>query len=98
MEGGDEEKVAAQESARGGAWPLGWLGAQRGKKAGQQSERAQGRTGQKPQEDARRAAQRAASPSRPPEELVASLIALICSRFGAYAIGLGDAGIRFTHR
>jgi len=98
MEGGYEEKDGAQESARSGAWAFGWASAQRGEKAGQQAERTQRRLGQKPQKDSCRAAQCAASPSRPPEELIESLIALICSRFGACAIGLGDGGIRFTNR
>jgi hypothetical protein len=98
MERSHEEKAQAQESARGGARPPGWPGAERGEKARQQAERAQGRPGQKPQEDHGRTPQCAASAARPPEELIESLIALICSRFGAYAIGLGDGGIRFAAR
>jgi len=98
MERSHEEKVPAQESARSGARPLGWTGAERGQKAREQEEWSQGRTGQKPQKDHRRPPQRAASAARPPEQLIESLITFICSRFGAYAIGLGDGGIRFAGR
>jgi hypothetical protein len=98
MEQSHEEKAPAQESARSGARPLGWPGAERSQEARQQREWAQGRTGQKPQKDHRRPPQRAASAARPAEEIIESLIALICSRFGAYAIGLGDGAIRFAGR
>ncbi len=42
MERSDEEKAGAQESARGGARPLGWFGPQRGERAREQTERPQG--------------------------------------------------------
>ena len=95
MERSHEEKVPAQESARGSARPLGWPGAERGQKAREQGEWPQGRPNQKPQKDHRRPPQCAASAARPPEELIEGLIALICSRFGDDAIGLGDGAIRF---
>jgi hypothetical protein len=98
MERSHEEKAAAQESARGGARPPGRPGAERGQKAREQGEWAQGRPGQEPQKDHRRPSQRAASAARPPEELIEDLIALICARFGADAIGLGDGAIRFAAR
>ena len=36
------EEATMEESARGGARPLGWLGAQRGQEARQQTKRPQG--------------------------------------------------------
>ena len=92
MEWGDEE--AAQESTRRGPRQVGWCGPERGQRAGPSRKRAQGRPGQKPQEDNRSPAQRAASAPRSPEELIEAVIASIHSRFGDCAIGLGDHGIR----
>jgi hypothetical protein len=95
MERSDEEKAATQESACGGAGPLGWPGAERGQKARQQGEWAQGRAGQKPQEDHCGAAQRAATTPWAPQEAVNAVISLICTRYGALAIGRGASGIRY---
>ena len=93
MERSDEE-VGAQESARGSAWQVRWAGPQRGQAARQPGERAQGRVGQKPAKDARVSTQCAASPSWSPQEIKA-VIALIRGRFGYFAIGLGEVGIRY---
>jgi len=95
MERSHEEKAATQESACGGAGPLGWLGAQRGQKARQQREWAQGRAGQKPQEDYCGAAQCTAATPWAPQEAVNAVISLICTRYGALAIGRGASGIRY---
>ena len=95
MEGDGEEEVPAQESARGGARPLGRFGAQRGQKARQQGEWAQGRAGQEPQEDHCRAAQCAAATPWAPQEAVNAVISLICARYGTLAIGRGAGGIRY---
>jgi hypothetical protein len=95
MERSHEEKAAAQESACGGARPLGWPGAERGQKARQQGEWAQGRAGQKPQEDHCGAAQCAAASFWAPQEAVNAVISLICARYGTQAIGRGAGGIRY---
>jgi hypothetical protein len=95
MEQGHEEKVPAQESARGGARPFGWTRAQRGEKARQQRESAQGRAGQSRKKTI--AVRRNAQQAEPwtPEEAVNAVISLICVRYGALAIGRGAGGIRY---
>ena len=93
MEWSDEE--AAQESTRCGPRQIGWVGPERGQTAGQPGKWPQGRLGQKPQEDHRRAAQRPPTPSGPSQEALSTLIALIQARFGDMAIGLGERGIRY---
>ena len=93
MEQSDEEG-GAQESPRRSAWPVRWLGPQRGQAARQPGERAQGWVGQKPPKDTRLSPQRATSPSWSPQEIKAA-IALIRGRFGYFVIGLGEAGIRY---
>jgi hypothetical protein len=90
------EETKAQESARGGARPLGRAGAQRGQKARQPRKRAQGRTGQKPQEDAGRPAQRPPAAARTAQENLNAVIAAIRARFGCLAIGFGHGGIRYS--
>jgi hypothetical protein len=90
-----EERAEAQESTRGGAWQVRRIGVQRGQAAGQPRERSQGRPGQKSQEDPRRAAQRPPAPARASQEVLGALIALIQSRYGDVAIGLGELGIRY---
>jgi len=95
MERSHEEKAATQESARGGAGPLGWPGAERSQKARQQGERSQGWLGQKPQEDHCGAAQCTAATPWAPQEAVNAVISLICARYGALAIGRGAGGIRY---
>ena len=92
MERSHEEKAATQESACSGAGPLGWPGAQRSKKARQQGEWAQGRAGQKPQEDHCGATQCPATTPWAPQE---AMISLICARYGVLAIGRGASGIRY---
>jgi hypothetical protein len=57
-------------------------------------ERSQGRSGEKPQEENRGPAQRAAPSPRSPQELIETVIVSIRARFGDWAIGLGDSGIR----
>ena len=84
----DEE--ATKESARGGAWAAGRIGAQRGQATRQSGKWPQGRSGQKPQEDDRRPAQRAAAGAQ--KEFIQALIEAIRSRFGERAIGLGERG------
>jgi hypothetical protein len=90
------EEAKMEESARGGARPIGWIGTQRGQEARQQTKRPQGRPGQKPQEDSRRQAQRATATARTAQEKVSAAIASIRARFGKYAIGLGYRGIRYA--
>jgi hypothetical protein len=90
MERGNEE---TKESSRGSSWKVGWIGTQRGQAGGQSRKWAQGRLGQKPQEESRGAAQRPAASTRSPEEIIETVITAIRARFGDWAIGLGDHGI-----
>ena len=90
------EETETQESSRGGSWQAGWAGPQRGQAESQPRKWPQGRLGQKSQEENRGTAQRAASSARSPQELIETVIASICARFGDCAIGLGDYGIRFV--
>jgi hypothetical protein len=95
MERGLEE-TKAQESSHRGSWQVGWAGTQRGQTAGQPRKWPQGRLGQTPEEENRRPAQRAASAAWASEEAVNTIIASIHARFGEFAIGLGERGIRFA--
>jgi hypothetical protein len=90
-----DEAGDTQESSRRRAWPLRRPRAQRGQATGQSREWPQGRVGQKPGEDACGPAQRPPSPVGTAEEVVNLVIALICARYGAAAIGRGDHGIRY---
>jgi hypothetical protein len=95
MERRDEE-TKSQESSRRGSGQVRWTSPQRGRAAGQPGKWPQGRFGQKPQEENRRPAQLATIAPRSPENLIETVIALICARFGDRAIGLGGRGIRFV--
>ena len=88
------EETTTEESARGGARPVGRLGTQRGQETRQQIKRPQGWLGQKPQEDYRRQAQRSPAAPRTPQERVNAAISSINARFGKCVIGLGYLGIR----
>ena len=90
------EEAKTQESARGGAGPLGWPSSERGQETRQQTKRPQGRPGQKPQEDYCRPAQRSAATTRTPQERMSAAVASIRARFGQHAIGLGYLGIRYV--
>ena len=94
MERGNEEKQA-QESSCGGARTSGRPGPQRGQACRQPHQWSQGRTDQKPQEDASRPPQRPAATARPREEIIQGLIASLRARFGKFVIGFGEHGIRF---
>lgn len=96
MERACEEEAKTQESARGGARPLGRPRAERGQEARQQTKRPQGRPGQKPQEDYCRPAQRSPATTRTPQERMSAAVASIRARFGPRAIGLGYLGIRYV--
>jgi len=90
------EEATMEESARGGARPLGRLGAQRGQETRQQTKRPQGWPGQKPQEDSCCQAQRSTATARTAQEKVSAAVASIRARFGQYAIGRGYRGIRYV--
>ena len=90
------EETEMQESSRRGSWQVGWAGTQRGQTASQPRKWPQGRLGQKPQEEKRSPAQRATSAAWASEEAVNIVIASIRTRFGEFAIGLGERGIRFA--
>src|SRR6266851_4504683 len=87
------EEAKTEESARGGAWAAGRLGAERAQEAREPGKRPQGRLGQKPQEGYRRQAQCSPPAAWTTQERLSSSIAIIRTRFGHQAIGLGDAGI-----
>jgi hypothetical protein len=98
------EEAKTKEPSRRGAWPLGRFREQRGQEARQQTQRPQGRAGQKPQEDAGGSAQCAAAEAWTPHEWekdrtrhhkVNAAMAAIRARFGTSSIGLGDRGIRY---
>jgi hypothetical protein len=89
------EKAKTEESARGGAQPARWLGAERGQKARQQTKRSKGWSGQKPQEDHCGAPQCTPPASWASEELVNSVMMLIRARYREWAIGRGNDGIRY---
>ena len=86
---------AAKESARSGARPAGWFGAQRGQTTRQSRERPQGWLGQKPQEGHGGAPQCTPTASWASEELVNRVMTVIRARHGESAIGRGDSGIRY---
>jgi hypothetical protein len=90
------EEATTEEPARGGARPIGRLGAERGQEARQQGQRPQGRLSQKPEEDAGRPPQRLAAAARTPQEKISAAVAAIRARFGQRAIGLGYLGIRYV--
>jgi hypothetical protein len=90
------EEATSEESARGGARPIGRLGPQRSQEARQQTKRPQGWPGQKPQEDSRRQAERSTATARTPQERVNAAISSIHARFGKCAIDLGYLGIRYV--
>jgi hypothetical protein len=94
MERSDEEVSAQEESARCSAWQVRWRGPQRSQAACQPGERAQGWVGQKPPKDARLPAKRTAATARSPQA-VKAVIALVRERYGYFAIGLGEGGIRY---
>src|ERR1700683_5250281 len=89
--GEQEEK----ESSRGGARSAGRLGPQRSQETRQQRKWPQGRSGQKPQEDSGRETQCTPAPAWTPQRLNL-LIEAIRARFGDYAIGRGNGGIRHS--
>ena len=91
-----DEETERQESSCRGFGQVGWARPQRGQAAGQPGKRPKGRFGQKPEEENRRPAQRTTSAPRSPEKLIEIMIASICARFGEFAIGRGDCGIRFV--
>jgi hypothetical protein len=90
------EEAKTEESARGSAWTAGRPLRERTQEARQPGKRPQGRLGQKPQEDYRRQAQCSPPAAWTTQERLSSSIAIIRTRFGHQAIGLGDAGIRYT--
>jgi hypothetical protein len=93
------EEANTQESARGGARPLGRISSERGQKAGEPRKWPQGRPGQKPQEENCRSANcPAPAAGAAPQGGVSAVIASIRVRFGYRAIGLGYGGIRFSAR
>jgi hypothetical protein len=89
------EEAKTEESARSGAWTIGRPGAERAQETRQPRKRPEGRLGQKPQEGYRRQAQCPAPAAWAPQEDLGGVIARIRARFGDYAIGLGDGGIRY---
>jgi hypothetical protein len=93
MESNGEQEE--EESSRGGTRSARRIGPQRSQEARQQRKWPHGRSGQKPQENLGRQAQCAPAPAWTPQRLNL-LIEAIRARFGAYAIGRGNGGIRHS--
>jgi hypothetical protein len=89
--GEQEEK----ESSRGGTRSAGRVSPQRSQETRQQRKWPQGRSDQKPQENFGRETQCAPAPAWTPQRLNL-LIDTIRARFGDYAIGRGNGGIRYS--
>jgi hypothetical protein len=90
-----DEETQRQESSRRGSGQVRWTRPQRSQAAGQSRKWPQGWLNQKSGEDYRGTAQRPPAPAGTAEEVVNSVIALICARYGEAAIGRGDHGIRY---
>ena len=84
-----------QESSRRGAGQVRRAGSERGQTAGEPGKWPQGRLGQKPQEGHGGAPQCTPTASWASEELVNRVMMLIRARYGEWAIGRGDHGIRY---
>jgi hypothetical protein len=89
-----DEEGQRQESSRGGIGQTRRTGEERSQTAREQGERPQGRSSQKPQENFGRQAQCPPATAWTPQRLNL-LIEIIRARFGDYAIGRGNSGIRF---
>ena len=90
------EEAGSEESARRGARSIGRPGSQRGQETREQTKRPQRRPGQKPQENYCCQTQRSTTKTRAPQERVSAAMSSIRARFGKYAIGFGDLGIRYA--
>ena len=89
------EQTEKEESSRSGARSAGRIGPQRSQEASEQRKWSQGQVGQKPQENHSREAQCAPAKAWTPQRLNL-LVEAICARFGDYAIGRGNNGIRYS--
>jgi hypothetical protein len=89
------EQTEKEESSRSGARSAGRIGLQRSQEASEQRKWAQGRVGQKPQENLGCETQCAPAKAWSPQRLNL-LVEAICARFGDYAIGRGNSGIRYS--
>jgi hypothetical protein len=89
------EQTEKEESSRSGARSAGRIGLQRSQEASEQRKWAQGRVGQKPQENLGRETQCASAKAWTPQKLNL-LVDSICARFGDYVIGRGNSGIRYS--
>ena len=92
--GRNGEQTEKEESSRSGARSARRIGLQRSQEASEQRKWTQGRVGQKPQENLGRPAQCTPATAWTPQRLNL-LIEVIRARFGEYAIGRGNSGIRF---
>jgi hypothetical protein len=89
------EQTEKEESSRSGAGSAGRIGLQRSQEASEQRKWTQGRVGQKPQENLGRETQCSSAKAWTPQGL-SLLVEAICARFGDYAIGRGNSGIRYS--
>ena len=89
------EQTEKEESSRSGARSAGRIGLQRSQEASEQRKWTQGRVGQKPQENLGRETQCTPAKAWTPQRLNL-LVEAICARFGDYAIGRGNSGIRHS--
>ena len=89
------EQTEKEESSRSGTRSAGRIGLQRSQEASEQRKWTQGRSGQKPQENLSRETQCAPAKTWTPQRLNL-LVEDICARFGDYAVGCGNSGIRYS--
>jgi hypothetical protein len=89
------EQTEKEESSRSGARSAGRIGPQRSQEASEQRKWPQRRVGQKPQENLGRETQCTPAKAWSPQRLNL-LVEAICARFGDYAIGRGNSGIRYS--
>jgi len=89
------EQTEKEESSRSGARSAWRIGLQRSQEASEQRKWSQGRVGQKPEENLGGEAQCTPAKTWTPQGL-SLLVEAICARFGDYAIGRGNSGIRYS--
>jgi hypothetical protein len=89
------KQAEKEEPSRSGARSAGRISPQRSQEASEQRKWPQGRFCQKPQENLGREAQCAPAKAWTPQRLNL-LVEAICARFGDYALGRGNSGIRYS--
>ena len=89
------EQTTREEPSRSSARSAGRSGSERSQEASEQRKWTQRRVGQKPEENLGRETQCTPAKAWTPQRLNL-LVEAICARFGDYAIGRGNSGIRYS--